>query len=129
MYDLISILLDYVEALPPTPDMDRVSEESFPFLQRLYQLTGEDEADRIWGAAMEVGASEGRQMLLTGAGPGPGAGTGTGPALPQPLNRLIPRSMPSARMHSTASAARFTAWSMAFLSSPWNLPSTQSAIS
>ena len=66
MYDLISILLDYVEALPPTPDMDRVSEESFPFLQRLYQLTGEDEADRIWGAAMEVGASEGRQMLLTG---------------------------------------------------------------
>ena len=60
MYDLISILLDYVEALPPTPDMDRVSEESFPFLQRLYQLTGEDEADRIWGAA------EGRQMLLTG---------------------------------------------------------------
>ena len=40
MYDLISILLDYVEALPPTPDMDRVSEESFPFLQRLYQLTG-----------------------------------------------------------------------------------------
>ena len=60
------ILLDYVEALPPTPDMDRVSEESFPFLQRLYQLTGEDEADRIWGAAMEVGASEGRQMLLTG---------------------------------------------------------------
>ena len=54
MYDLISILLDYVEALPPTPDMDRVSEESFPFLQRLYQLTGEDEADRIWGAAMEL---------------------------------------------------------------------------
>ena len=66
MYDLISILLDYVEALPPTPDMNRVSEESFPFLQRLYQLTGEDEADRIWGAAMEMGASEGRQMLLTG---------------------------------------------------------------
>ena len=53
MYDLISILLDYVEALPPTPDMDRVSEESFPFLQRLYQLTGEDEADRIWGAAIQ----------------------------------------------------------------------------
>ena len=62
MYDLISILLDYVEALPPTPDMDRVSEESFPFLQRLYQLTGEDEADRIWGAAMAVGASEGRDV-------------------------------------------------------------------
>ena len=41
MYDLISILLDYVEALPPTPDMDRVSEESFPFLQRLYQLVYE----------------------------------------------------------------------------------------
>ena len=42
MYDLISILLDYVEALPPTPDMDRVSEESFPFLQRLYQLGLQD---------------------------------------------------------------------------------------
>ena len=66
MYDLISILLDYVEALPPTPDMDRVSEESFPFLQRLYQLTGEDEADRIWGAAMEVGASEGLTGLALG---------------------------------------------------------------
>ncbi len=44
-----------------------------------------------------------------------------------PLNFPIPRSMPSARMHSTASAARLTAASMAFLSSPANLPSTQSA--
>ena len=31
--------------------------------------------------------------------------------------------------HSTASAARFTAASTAFLSSPWNFPRTQSAIS
>ena len=66
MYDLISILLDYVEALPPTPDMDRVSEERVPFLQRRYQRTREDAAGRIRGAAMEVGAGEGRQMLLTG---------------------------------------------------------------
>ncbi len=43
------------------------------------------------------------------------------------LKRFMARSAPSFRMHSTASAARFTASSMTFLSSPWNLPSTQSA--
>ena len=50
-------------------------------------------------------------------------------AAPYPLKRFIARSGPSFRRHSTASAARFTAPSMAFLSSPWNLPSTQSAMS
>ena len=43
------------------------------------------------------------------------------------LKRFMARSAPSFRMHSTASAARFTASSMTFLASPWNLPSTQSA--
>ena len=43
------------------------------------------------------------------------------------LKRFMARSAPSFRMHSTASAARVTASSMTFLSSPWNLPSTQSA--
>ena len=66
MYDLISILLDYVEALPPPPGMERGYAESFPIRRRRYQRTGEAAAARIWGAAMEVGASEGRQMLLTG---------------------------------------------------------------
>ena len=78
MYDLISILLDYVEALPPTPDMDRVSEESFPFLQRLYQLTGEDEADRIRGGGPREHLS-GR--LHHPGGPGVGGGP-VQPSLP-----------------------------------------------
>ena len=46
-----------------------------------------------------------------------------------PLNRLIALSTPWRSRSSTASAAFSTAWSMVFLSSPWNLPSTQSAMS
>ena len=45
------------------------------------------------------------------------------------LNRFMAASTPWERTHSTASAARSTAASMAFQSSPWSLPSTQSAMS
>ena len=47
----------------------------------------------------------------------------------QPLNSFMLLSTPSLMMAATASAAFFTAASMAFLSSPWNLPRTQSAMS
>ena len=45
------------------------------------------------------------------------------------FNFTIARGMPSSRMQAMASAARLTAASMAFLSSPVKVPSTQSAIS
>lgn len=79
------------------------------------------------GAAAEIGENPCAKPLapetidnLKAAGP-----AGRNPQ----LNRFMAFWGPSRRKHSTASAARVTASSITFLSSPWNLPSTQSAMS
>jgi len=125
MMDVLSILSEYVEQLPPSAEMKVVSQQSGPFYQRLCQLTGEQEADDIWFAALDVGGAKSSAAFRHGF---PTLGGASGRSA-HPLNRFIPLSIPSFRMHSMASAAFFTAASMAFLSSPANLPRTQSAMS
>lgn len=58
MIDILSILFNHVEELPPTPEMKAISQRSEPFYERLCQLTDPQEADNIWCAALDVGCAE-----------------------------------------------------------------------
>lgn len=58
MTDALSTLSEYVEQLPPTAEMKAASQKADPFHQRLCQLTGEQEADDIWFAALNVSGAE-----------------------------------------------------------------------
>ena len=55
MIDILSILSEYADTLPPVPAADDFITEQYRYFDRLCELTTFDEADDIWNAAKAIG--------------------------------------------------------------------------
>lgn len=55
MFDVISILAQTAQALPPTPEAQAIIDRGDPYFKRLCELTDFSEADAIWNTAVNAG--------------------------------------------------------------------------
>ena len=55
MFDVISILAQTAQALPPTPEAQEIIDRGDPYFKRLCELTDFSEADAIWNTAVNAG--------------------------------------------------------------------------
>ena len=55
MTDILYILSEYAETLPPSPEAQNFIKAQYHYFDRLCELTSFDEADDIWNAAKSAG--------------------------------------------------------------------------
>jgi len=66
MEDILSILYQAVTKMPRTEKMTAAIWEADPMHERLCGLTGAEEADKIWFAAVDVGTAESEDCFRRG---------------------------------------------------------------